>query len=70
MKCQKSAWKDLERCFRVLQARFQVIANPTRQWDREVIVNVLMACMVFHYMINGNKVIENLKLAWQDQKII
>ncbi len=70
MKCQKSARKDLERCFRVLQARFQVIANPTRQWDREVIVNVLMAYMVFHYMINGNKVIENLKLAWQDQKII
>jgi hypothetical protein len=70
VKCQKSAWKDLEHCFRVLQARFQVVANPTKQWDKEVIINVFIACMVFHYMMNDNEVIENLELAWQDQKII
>ncbi len=70
MKCQKSAWKDLEDCFKVLQARFQVVANCTTQWDREAIINVFMTCMVFHYTMNDNEVIENLKLAWQDQKII
>jgi len=26
--------------------------------------------MVFHYTMNDNEMIENLKLAWQDQKII
>ncbi len=36
----------------------------------EVIINVFMTCMVFHYMMNDNEVIENLELAWQDQKII
>jgi hypothetical protein len=38
VKCQKSAWTDLEDCFKFLQARFQVVANCTRQWDREAII--------------------------------
>ncbi len=29
-KCQESAWKDVERCFRVHQARFQVITNHSK----------------------------------------
>jgi hypothetical protein len=33
-------------CFGVLRAKFQIIANPNRQWSKEVIVDVLMACVV------------------------
>jgi hypothetical protein len=33
-----------------------VITNPNTQWDREVIIDVLMACvMMFHNMIIENK---------------
>jgi hypothetical protein len=39
-KCQEIAQKDVDCCFRVLQAKFQVITNPNIQWNREVIVDV------------------------------
>ncbi len=33
-----------------------MIKNPNVQWDREVIIDVLMACVMFHNMIIENKV--------------
>jgi hypothetical protein len=59
-----SAWKNVNRCFGVLQARFQVIANPSCQWNREVVVVVLMACVTLHNMIIVNEYGDNLELAF------
>jgi hypothetical protein len=42
-----------------------MIANPNKQWDKEVIIDVLMACVMLHNMILENKASENLELAWQ-----
>jgi hypothetical protein len=33
-----------------------VIKNPNTQWDREVIIDVLMTCVMFHNMIFDNRV--------------
>ncbi len=55
----------MERCpmlFGVLQAKFQVITNPCREWNKEVIGYVLMACVVLHNMIIENEQGQNLKL--------
>lgn len=57
----------VERCrmlFGVLQAKFQVTTNPCRQWNKEVIGDVLMACVVLHNMISENVEGKNLKLTW------
>jgi hypothetical protein len=32
-----------------------VIKNPNTQWDREVITDVLMVCVMFHNMIIENR---------------
>jgi hypothetical protein len=56
----------IEHCFGVLQARFQTIANPNHQWNREVIANVLIACVSFHNMIIDNEVVvDNRELAFE-----
>jgi hypothetical protein len=39
--------------------------NLSKQWDKEVIIDVLMAYVVLHNMILENKTSENLELAWQ-----
>ncbi len=57
-------WKDVNCCFGVLQARFQVIANPSCQWNREIVVVVLMTCVTFHNMIILNEYGDNLELAF------
>jgi hypothetical protein len=36
--------------FSNLQAWFGVVANPCKQWDQEVITDILMACVVLHNM--------------------
>jgi len=46
--------KDVERCFNVLQSKWQIVANASCLWDRMVIANVLMACVILH-----NKVIDD-----------
>ena len=50
-KCQEGARKDVERAFGVLQARWEIIKNPVRQWDLGVIENIMMACIIMHNMI-------------------
>jgi hypothetical protein len=69
-KCQENMRKDVERCFGVLQVKFQVIANCSRQWNREVIANVLITCVVFQNMIIENEASENLKLTWQEHDLV
>ncbi len=43
-----------------------MITNLSRQWDREVITNVLMLCVVIHNMIIENKMDKDLELTWQE----
>ncbi|XP_056845021.1 uncharacterized protein LOC108859955 [Raphanus sativus] len=48
---QKSARKDVERAFGVLQARFAIVRNPALLWDKEKISNIIRACIILHNMI-------------------
>lgn len=50
-KRQEACRKDVERCFGVLQARFAIIRNPCRQWNVEVISDIMFACCILHNMI-------------------
>jgi hypothetical protein len=59
-----NVWEDVNCCFGVLQARFQVIANPSCQWNRQVVVVVLMTCVTLHNMITTNEYGDNLELAF------
>uniref|UniRef100_A0A0D3A193 DDE Tnp4 domain-containing protein n=1 Tax=Brassica oleracea var. oleracea TaxID=109376 RepID=A0A0D3A193_BRAOL len=44
---QESVRKDVERAFGVLQARFAVVKNPSKLWDKEKIGNIMKACKSF-----------------------
>jgi len=48
---QEAIRKDVEQCFGVLQARFVIIRNPSRQWSMEVISNIMFTCCILHNMI-------------------
>ena len=50
-KTQKAVRKDVERVFRVLQARFAVVRNPSNLWDKSKIANIMRACLILHNMI-------------------
>jgi hypothetical protein len=55
----------IEHCFAVLKTRFQIIASPNHQWNKEVIANVLMACVTFHNMIIDNEIGDDRELAFE-----
>jgi hypothetical protein len=48
---QEAARKDVERCFGVLQSRWGIIQNPSREWNLNTIKDILMACVIMHNMI-------------------
>ncbi len=48
---QESIRKDIERAFGVLQARWRIIAQPARHWDREILDDVVKCCVILHNMI-------------------
>uniref|UniRef100_A0A0D2ZUP6 DDE Tnp4 domain-containing protein n=1 Tax=Brassica oleracea var. oleracea TaxID=109376 RepID=A0A0D2ZUP6_BRAOL len=50
-KSQESVRKDVERAFKVMQARFAVVKNPSKLWDKEKIGNIMIACIIIHNMI-------------------
>jgi hypothetical protein len=50
-KCQEGARIDVERAFGVLQARFEIVKNPVRQWDLGTIEDIMLACIIMHNMI-------------------
>ena len=41
----------MERCFNVLQSRWGIILNPSRQWDLNTIKGILMTCVIMHNII-------------------
>ena len=48
---QEGARKDIERAFGVLQRRFCILKRPARLYDRGVLRDVVLACIVLHNMI-------------------
>uniref|UniRef100_A0A0D3B8C5 DDE Tnp4 domain-containing protein n=1 Tax=Brassica oleracea var. oleracea TaxID=109376 RepID=A0A0D3B8C5_BRAOL len=48
---QEAVRKDVERAFGVLQARFGIIKNPARIWDKVKIGKIMRACIILHNMI-------------------
>uniref|UniRef100_A0A0D3ECK6 DDE Tnp4 domain-containing protein n=1 Tax=Brassica oleracea var. oleracea TaxID=109376 RepID=A0A0D3ECK6_BRAOL len=53
--CQEAARKDVERAFRVLQARFAIFKNPALSWDKVKIRKFMRACIILHNMIVENE---------------
>ena len=45
---QKSARKDVERAFGVLQSRWGIIQNPTLTWSIQKLWEVSTACVTMH----------------------
>ncbi|RWR83961.1 putative nuclease HARBI1 [Cinnamomum micranthum f. kanehirae] len=48
---QESARKDVERAFKVLQARFAIVRGPACFWDRQTLHHIMKACIIMHNMI-------------------
>jgi hypothetical protein len=48
---QEAVWKDVERCFGVLQSRFAIVRNPSQHWSMEVINDIMHTCCILHNMI-------------------
>ncbi|XP_047975283.1 uncharacterized protein LOC125217789 [Salvia hispanica] len=48
---QEAAWKDVERAFDILQAQWAIVKGPARFWYKEVIADVMYACIILHNMI-------------------
>jgi len=50
-KHQEGCPKDIERAFRVLQARFKIIREPARLWDIADLGIIMRSCIILHNMI-------------------
>ena len=50
-KVQEAKWKDVERAFGVLQARFAIIRNPALARDASMLGKIMIACIIMHNMI-------------------
>ena len=48
---QEGARKDIERVFGVLQWRFCILKRPAHLYDRAVLRDVVLACIILHNMI-------------------
>ncbi|XP_008245731.1 PREDICTED: uncharacterized protein LOC103343869 [Prunus mume] len=48
---QKGYRKDVERCFGILQARWEIIRGAARMLDEEVLRSIMMICIILHNMI-------------------
>ena len=48
---QEVARKDVERDFGVLQSRWAIVKDPAHVWFKEVIADIMYACIILHNMI-------------------
>ncbi|KAM1578431.1 hypothetical protein ACFX1Z_039984 [Malus domestica] len=54
-KCQEGCRKDVERCFGILQARWEIIRAAARMFDVEALQSIMMTCIILHNMIVENE---------------
>uniref|UniRef100_A0A0D3AQE7 DDE Tnp4 domain-containing protein n=1 Tax=Brassica oleracea var. oleracea TaxID=109376 RepID=A0A0D3AQE7_BRAOL len=52
---QEAVRKGVERAFGVLQARFGIVKNPARSWDKVKIGKIMKSCIILHNMIVENE---------------
>ena len=50
-KRQEAVRKDVERCFGVLQARFDIIKKPSRLWYKDSLELIMKTCVILHNLI-------------------
>ncbi|XP_062085722.1 uncharacterized protein LOC133791827 [Humulus lupulus] len=50
-RCQEAVRKDVERAFGVLQSRFAIVRGPARFWQRDVLKDIMYACIILHTII-------------------
>nr|XP_043611769.1 protein ALP1-like [Erigeron canadensis] len=50
-KKQESERKGIERAFGVLKKRWKVLNHPAHYWDKELMQDVIYACIILHNMI-------------------
>ncbi|XP_070681754.1 uncharacterized protein [Malus domestica] len=55
---QESYRKDVEREFKILQARWAIVRGPARFWQTEDLHSVMMTCIILHNMIVEDEYIE------------
>ncbi|KAL5576009.1 hypothetical protein UlMin_017708 [Ulmus minor] len=48
---QEGCRKDVERAFGVLQSRFAIVEGPARFWNKNVLHDIMTACIIMHNMI-------------------
>jgi len=48
---QKACRKDVERAFGVLQSRFAIVAGATLFWQKDVLHDIMITCIILHIMI-------------------
>ena len=51
VKRQESCRKDVERTFGILQARWNIVKQPARFWDRKTLGKIMKTCVILHNMI-------------------
>ena len=50
-KVQEALRKDIERCFGTLQAQFRILSLPCKLWAKDVMDDIITACMILHNMV-------------------
>ena len=48
---QEAARKDVERAFRVLQARWGIVRSAAMMWESETLWQLMTCCVILHNMI-------------------
>ena len=48
---RESVRKDVERAFRVLQARWGIVRGAAMLWDTEILWQMMTCCVILHNMI-------------------
>lgn len=53
--CPKSAMKDVEHAFGLLQHRFAIMCRPVRYFQPKVLKDIMYTCIILHNIIVEDK---------------